>query len=209
KAQRKGATRKAGAKRANLAAKIAVAPRLVAPKSARDRVAKWLSGLAAAKAKSLKAVFAANPIIATLLQSFAENSPYLWELATGDPDRLLRLFRADPDGHLAALLADSARAVASSKDEAQAMRTLRRLKAEAALLTALADIGGVWPVMRTTRALTELADTAVDSAVRFILAEAARSGKLKPKDKSAPNADSGYIVLAMGKMGAFELNYSS
>ena len=40
------------------------------------------------------------------------------------------------------------------------MRLLRRLKADAALLIALLDIGGVWPVMRVTRALTELADTA-------------------------------------------------
>jgi glutamate-ammonia-ligase adenylyltransferase len=30
-----------------------------------------------------------------------------------------------------------------------------------------------------------------------------------PKDKANPQRDSGYIVLAMGKMGAFELNYSS
>ncbi len=32
------------------------------------------------------------------------------------------------------------------------MRLLRRMKAEAALLIALADIGGVWPVMRGDRA---------------------------------------------------------
>ena len=38
-------------------------------------------------------------------------------------------------------------------------RLLRRMKAEAALLIALADIGGVWPVMRAARALTDLADT--------------------------------------------------
>ena len=35
------------------------------------------------------------------------------------------------------------------------MRLLRRMKAEAALLIALADIGGVWPVMRVTAALTD------------------------------------------------------
>ncbi len=89
------------------------------------------------------------------------------------------------------------------------MRLLRRMKAEAALLIALADIGGVWPVMRTTRALTELADTAVGAAVRFLLREAAARGKLKPADLKNPEQGSGHIVLAMGKMGAFELNYSS
>ncbi|MGB8104441.1 MAG: bifunctional [glutamine synthetase] adenylyltransferase/[glutamine synthetase]-adenylyl-L-tyrosine phosphorylase, partial [Pseudolabrys sp.] len=74
---------------------------------------------------------------------------------------------------------------------------------------ALADIGGVWPVMRAARALTDLADTAVDAATRFVLAEVTRAGRLMPKDKANPQRDSGYIVLAMGKMGAFELNYSS
>ena len=89
------------------------------------------------------------------------------------------------------------------------MRVLRRMKAEAALLIALTDIGGVWPVMRAARALTELADAAVDAAVRFSLAEAERDGRLKPVDNARPQVGSGYVVLAMGKMGAFELNYSS
>ena len=99
--------------------------------------------------------------------------------------------------------------MAATKDEAEAMRLLRRMKAEAALLIALADIGGVWPVMRTTRALTELADTAVVAAVRFLLRDAATRGRSSPPIAEQPEQGSGYIVLAMGKMGAFELNYSS
>ena len=122
---------------------------------------------------------------------------------------MLALLTNEPESHLANLLAASGRAAALATDIDDAMRTLRRMKAEAALLIALADIGGVWPVMRATRALTDLADTAVDAAVRFALSEATRAGRLNPKDKSEPQKGSGYIVLAMGKMGAFELNYSS
>ena len=104
-----------------------------------------------------------------------------------------------------------ARAVAATKDEAEAMRLLRRMKAEAALLIALADIGGVWPVMRTTRALTELADTAVGVGGRFPAARrGASAARFKPRRRCTAGARlSGYIVLAMGKMGAYELNYSS
>ena len=58
------------------------------------------------------------------------------------------LLQADPDQHLAALLAGARPQRRARKDEAEAMRLLRRMKAEAALLIALADIGGVWPVMR-------------------------------------------------------------
>src|SRR5207245_8915815 len=80
---------------------------------------------------------------------------------------------------------------------------------EAALLIALVDIGEVWPVMRVTRALSDLADTVVDAAVRYLIASAAAHGKVLPRDPLRPERDSGYVVLAMGKMGAFELNYSS
>ena len=199
----------AEAKGATLAERIATAPRLVDPTSAHVRVADWLAGLASADARPLSTLLGANPIVSTLLESLSESSPYLWELVSREPDRLLRLLRANPEQHLVALLAEHSRAAASSADEADAMRLLRRMKAEAALLIALADIGGVWPVMQAARALADLADTAVDAAVRFILSESARAGRLKPKDSSQPQVGSGYAVLAMGKMGAFELNYSS
>ncbi len=192
-----------------LADRVVTAPELVDPKLARGRVVEWLAGLPAAEAKNLKALLAAHPIVNTLLESLAENSPFLWDLASREPERLLRLMGADPDRHLADLLADTSSAIASTENEAEAMRLLRRMKAEAALLIALADIGGVWPVMRAVRALTDLADTAVAAAVRFVLAEATRAGRLAPKDRAQPQVGSGYIVLAMGKMGAFELNYSS
>jgi [glutamine synthetase] adenylyltransferase / [glutamine synthetase]-adenylyl-L-tyrosine phosphorylase len=194
---------------ATLAGRIVTAPHLVEPKVARARLAAWLADLPSTQAKSLKALLAAHKTVGTLLESLAESSPYLWELASRDPQRLLRLLGCDPDPYLAALLAENGRAVAASTDEAEAMRLLRCMKAEAALLIALADIGGAWPVMQATRALTDLADTAVDAAVRFVLAEAARAGRLTPPDKTQPQVGSGYIVLAMGKMGAFELNYSS
>ncbi len=100
-------------------------------------------------------------------------------------------------------------ALGKTGDEAEAMAALRRMKSEAALLIALTDLGGVWPVMQVTKAVTKLAETAVGAAVRFLLADAARRARYNPPDTSAPELGSGYIVLAMGKMGAYELNYSS
>jgi glutamate-ammonia-ligase adenylyltransferase len=194
---------------ASLAARIVTAPRLIESKATKSRVAEWLAGFQSGKAKALKTVLAAHPIAGTLLESLAEHSPFLWELASNDPQRLLRLLGSDPDKHLAVLLAEAKRAVAATSDEAEATRLLRTTKAEAALLIAFCDIGGVWPVMRATRALTDLADAAVAAAACFALAEAARAGRLTPKDKTRPQDGSGYIVLAMGKMGAYELNYSS
>jgi glutamate-ammonia-ligase adenylyltransferase len=192
-----------------LAARIVTAPHVTDASTAQTRLAEWLAGVDAAEVTALKALIAENPTIRTLLEGLCESSPYLWELASREPDRLLRLLNADPDAHLTALLSQHGHAAAMTEDFDEAMRLLRRMKAEAALLIALADIGGVWPVMRAARALTDLADTAVDAAARFALREAARAGRIVLQDAAEPQRDSGYIVLAMGKMGAFELNYSS
>ena len=89
------------------------------------------------------------------------------------------------------------------------MRLLRRMKAEAALLIALCDIGGVWPVMRVTAALTDIAVAAVQMALRYLLRQEVARGRLLPPIPTSPRTDSGLFVLAMGKMGAGELNYSS
>ena len=84
------------------------------------------------------------------------------------------------------------------------------MKAEAALLIALADIGGVWPVMRATRALTDLPTPRSLPRCAFCWREAARARPPQAGRSQRSREDgSGYIVLAMGKMGAFELNYSS
>ncbi len=194
---------------ATLAARIQTAPYLVDAPAARARMADWLEEVPANAAKSLRGLLSAYPTVKTLLESLSESAPFLWDLVARDPNRLLRLLDADPDRHFAALLGDETHAAAAAQDEGEAMRHLRQMKAEAALLIALADIGGAWPVMRAARALTELADAAIDAAVRFLLADAGRAGRFLPKDKAAPQAGSGYIVIAMGKQGAYELNYSS
>lgn len=192
-----------------LAGRIVVAPHLSEPARARARVAEWLASLPREEGSRLAALLGDHPLVARLLESLAESSPHLWDLASGEPGRLLQLLTSDPDRHLSALLAAQGRAAGAAAEEAEAMRLLRRMKAEASLLIALADIGGAWPIMQAARALTALADTAVAAATRFVLAQAARAGQLAPADPAEPERGSGYIVLAMGKMGAFELNYSS
>ncbi len=126
-----------------------------------------------------------------------------------DGVRALRLLECDPERHLAELIEKTGRDVSAAAGEAEVMQLLRRMKSEAALLIALCDIGGVWPVMRVTAALTELAVASVQAALRHVLRQEAARGRLTPPSLDRPEEDSGLIVLAMGKMGAGELNYSS
>jgi glutamate-ammonia-ligase adenylyltransferase len=174
------------------------------------RVTGYLAGLkATAAGRTLKSFIRAHPPLANLLGGIAEAAPYLWDLVEGDPARLVRLLGGNPDPVLAALLAGTKNAAAGAPAKADVQRILRSMKAEAALLIALADIGGVWPVARVIAALTDVADTALATAVHFLFGEAVKRKKLAPPGRKDPEIASGYIVLAMGKLGGRELNFSS
>ena len=193
-----------------LAQRIRASQHLAGASEARVRVSEWLAEIAdTAAGKSLIEVLAAHPVLDGLVMSLAEGSRYLWELARADPERLVLLLQAEPARRFDDILADAKRAITAADDEAEVMRLLRRMKSEAALLIALADIGGIWPVMQVIERQTKLADVAVGAAVDYLLADAQRRVKLKASDPGCPAEGSGYIVLAMGKMGAGELNYSS
>jgi glutamate-ammonia-ligase adenylyltransferase len=143
-----------------------------------------------------------------LIESASGNSPHLSRLLVRDHKILLLLFATGPARVVENAMA-RALGAADASDANAAMATLRIAKREAALAIALADIAGVWDVEAVTRALTEFADACVKGALRFLLREAATTARLKERDGATLEAATGLVVLAMGKYGAFELNYSS
>jgi len=155
----------------------------------------------------LAALFAAAPQARALLLGVCGCSPYLTELSQRDPARLAALLAANPARRIDELVA-ALRAL-NPNDEAELMRALRRVKQEAALLIALADLGKVFSTLEATRALTRIADATLSAAVSFTLREAMLAGKLELADVRDPERGSGWIFLGMGKQGACELNYSS
>jgi [glutamine synthetase] adenylyltransferase / [glutamine synthetase]-adenylyl-L-tyrosine phosphorylase len=195
-------TTDANASGASLAERVVAAPQVASAEAAGGLVARDL-------ADRLEPLFARYPKVRSLIEGIAEGSPYLWDLIRANPARVGAILTANPEQYFASVLALSFDSVDAAREEEEAMRCLRTMKADAALLIALADIGGVWPLQRVTRALTDLADTAVRAAVRFLLRDAVERGKLMPHNLAEPEQGSGYAVIAMGKMGAFELNYSS
>jgi len=86
---------------------------------------------------------------------------------------------------------------------------LRRAKRRLALLVALADLGGAWDLMQVTSALTRFADGAVETGLRAILGAEIARGRLPGIAPGSDPSALGMVVMAMGKMGARELNYSS
>src|SRR5437868_7094945 len=191
-----------------LATRFVDGPFLSASSNAEQVFNDWLSELEPAQSAALDGALE-QPFARRVLLGIAEFSPYLFDLVRADAARLIRLLSCDPEAHLAALIEDTSREVSAASSESEVMHRLRRLKSEAALLVALCDIGGVWPVMRVTAALTDLAVASVQAALRYLLHQETVRGKLSPPNPERPEEGSGLFVLAMGKLGAGELNYSS
>lgn len=85
-------------------------------------------------------------------------------------------------------------------------KALRQAKQRVGLLAALADLGGWWSSDRVGQTMSDLADLAVSKSVEYLVANLAERGKLHGGEGAK---GCGYTVLAMGKHGAGELNYSS
>ncbi|MDW4497687.1 glutamine-synthetase adenylyltransferase [Sulfitobacter sp. D35] len=142
--------------------------------------------------------------LGALVEGAAGCCPYLATLVAKEADWLPQALD-NADAGAAAVL-DAARgagADGSVKDD------LRQAKRRLALLTALADLGGAWPLEKVTGLLTDLADAACEAALRDAIAIQIRRGKLPGMTEDDVPVAGGMCVLAMGKMGARELNYSS
>jgi glutamate-ammonia-ligase adenylyltransferase len=128
-------------------------------------------------------------------------SPYLASLARRHPDALGRMLGSEPQAVLDAILFDAT--------EMPAEQSLRRAKAELHLLTALCDLGGVWDLDQVTGALTSFADVAVAVALAEVARRETEAGRLLADSDGVEGPIPALFCIAMGKYGAFELNYSS
>ncbi|MCB1484178.1 MAG: bifunctional [glutamine synthetase] adenylyltransferase/[glutamine synthetase]-adenylyl-L-tyrosine phosphorylase [Hyphomicrobiaceae bacterium] len=150
-----------------------------------------------------------KPAVRSLFAGIFQSSPYLSTLITQNLARVERLLSTVPEAEWVRLCYALQASMALASDAGSAKKTLRVYKNEIALLTALADLGGVWPVMTVTDVLSRAADATVASSVRYLFSRACEAGKWRSPDPARAEVGSGYFILAMGKQGAFELNYSS
>ena len=117
------------------------------------------------------------------------HSPFLRGLMEAHPGTLDAVFA---DG------AEQACAVALEHGEADVESRLRQQRQRIALAVALGDLSGELSFERATRLLSDFADGAIDVALKTAIRE------------RVPDADpAGFAVIAMGKLGSRELNYSS
>ena len=132
------------------------------------------------------------------------NSPHLSLLLQRDLELTQALVDEAPDAITGRVRGDLA-AADPAMDRDQLMTFLRRQRNRVAVLAAVYDCFGIRGVMECADLLSDMADHAVRLTVSHLLSERVERGDLEP-----PAGDRwGYFVLAMGKHGSRELNYSS
>jgi glutamate-ammonia-ligase adenylyltransferase len=139
------------------------------------------------------------------LKVAAQHSDHITRMVARRGDVLEQL-AGGPETVMAAALAQM-RNAASAAGAEPAMREMRRAKEAAQLAISAADLSGGWDSDRVTQELTQLADASVQSALQLSIREGWAQGWFDDKRDAAEMP--GLFALAMGKMGAGELNYSS
>ncbi|WP_292020424.1 glutamine-synthetase adenylyltransferase [Maritimibacter sp. UBA3975] len=142
------------------------------------------------------------PEVREVLAGAAGCSPYLKGLMEKEGDWLRATLARDPAEVMGSVEigGDSANALSAS---------LRQAKRQVALYTGLADLAGVWSLEQVTGALTDFAGDATDRALKFQVGQEIARRKLPGATEDDIPTAGGAMALAMGKMGAGELNYSS
>ena len=171
----------------------------------------WLAA-AEAQAPDLARLMRALPDDAAwrpLMDGIFGCSPFLGELFVQNPADVMDFAQSGPEACIGDLIPTVLTAETGAPDISALMVALRRVKARAALLIALADISTLWSVDRVTAALSDFADACVQRALRALLLQAHDRGQIKLADPAAPETGVGYAVLGLGKLGGRELNYSS
>lgn len=154
-------------------------------------------------AEARAALPGADGALGDLLAGAGGSSPYLKDLIVREAG-WLAASADDPDSAFANLMTDL-----PALPPDQLKPGLRQAKRRVALLIALADLAGVWPLERVTGALSDFAALACDLALKTEIETLVKRGKLPGQGKDDIATAAGLSVLAMGKMGAHELNYSS
>lgn len=130
-----------------------------------------------------------NDRIKDALERAVNFSPFLDKSLQKNTDIAAIIRSGDFDGAWRAALAIEGESVSE---------TLRRQRSAVALIVAIADLSGYWDLSKVTRSLSDFADYALDRAIEAAFDEYLPHQKVQ-----------GFAVIALGKHGGRELNYSS
>ncbi len=180
--------------------------------AARVGLERWLEGADRltdpAVAEAARGI-AAHPTGAAVLSGLFSCSSYLTRLLLRDQITAVRILTEGPEPVFESAMSDLGALEPETARTADLMAALRIAKQHVALAIAVADTLGAWDLEAVVVGLSDLADRAIAISWRHALADQQSRGKLPRAHSTDPISGSGLICLAMGKLGARELNYSS
>ncbi len=150
-----------------------------------------------------------------LIRALAGNSPYLARLMLMHSSFMLSILREKPEYLFQIEMTQLEAAIQTAHSIDGLMRQLRLAKGRIALLVAAADLTGEWPLTKVTYILSAFTDKVLNYVLGYLLHDRMERGELVRPDSALQGPDAklaercGLFILAMGKLGAYELNYSS
>ena len=154
--------------------------------------------------EAIALLFSSQPNkINQLIRGVGGCSPYLKDLLEIEYDWVLSAL----DSQENILNAEFSRLKKTPSSEIKT--ALRVTKRRVALWSALCDFSGIWELNDVTNMLTQFADLACQLALKVALETELSRGNIPGLEIDHSPEKTGMFVLAMGKMGAHELNYSS
>ena len=180
------------------------------PDMAKRNLERWREAIAAegelqeAVGQAIEKNEKAEPLMAAIFGG----SPFLSHAMIQEPALFGRFLAEGPDGAFDFMIQSMTDAAQGAAQPAL-MKAMRRGKRQMALIVGAADLGGFWDLDQVTGALTRFADLTLAMATAHLLRQAHDKGDIVLPDPERPETDCGVMVLGMGKLGAYELNYSS
>jgi glutamine synthetase adenylyltransferase/Zn-dependent oligopeptidase len=181
------------------------------PESLRSHVSHWWE-----RAAALPALWAAYEELPDALRAelprVVAGSEFVASALIQDPEALAWLEGNDDPSMASAAGAEYQRRASTAATTADAQRILREWRRREMVRIAWRDIGGRASVTDTLRAVSDLADDCIRAAVaaaqRHLEAPFGRP-RTTAAEGNAKAGDVPFIVVAMGKLGGRELNFSS
>ena len=150
---------------------------------------------------------ATSSVSAEGLAGLLIHSRHLQSIARAQQDAILPILNGTGAAIIDAAVNTLFDVADTAADDAAMMAAIRHLRQRSGLATALADLANKADVGTQMNWLSTAADAAIAATVRYLFRQAAARGLVLPDCTGQRGC--GWTILALGKLGASELNYSS
>ena len=155
-----------------------------------DTIRRWTQ-----EARALSGATAPDALVCALAPILSSSS-HLSQLASRYHEDIIRLWQGEAEAILSETEGQLTEHITAAKDDEEVKTVLRQFRNRSHFAIALAEMFSPSSFQDSLRRLSYCAELAVSETLRYLL-------------RPARPETSGWVVLALGKLGAEELNYSS